>query len=225
MDPICPCSSYGGNALHVILLVCAAWIGFRWWSGRRDENKRREAVKHEEHNSQRLFEGKSQPPPSDSEPKSTAAGVGMAAKIAIVAVLAIVVAAILILKNSGNADTRAPGSAEPGTPAPGVTQAGGLPRFIELGSVSCLPCKMMAPILDELRKEYPGALQVDFIDVTKDRENATKFGLRVIPTQVFLDHNGKELFRHEGFFPKEEILAKWKELGVNLQSSAETKMK
>ena len=225
MDPICPCSSYGGNALHVILLVCAAWIGFRWWSGRRDENKRREAVKHEEHNSQRLFEGKSQPPPSDSEPKSTAAGVGMAAKIAIVAALAMVVVGVLLLKNGGSTSTPAGGHVESDTPTQRAAQTSGLPRLIELGSVSCLPCKMMAPILDELRKEYPGALQVDFIDVTKDRENATKFGLRVIPTQVFLDHNGKELFRHEGFFPKEEILAKWKELGVNLESSGATKMK
>ena len=225
MDPICPCSSYGGNALHVILLVCAAWIGFRWWSGRRHENKRREAVKQEDHNSQSLFEGKSQPPPSDSEPKSTAAGVGMAAKIAIVAALAMVVVGVLLLKNGGSTSTPAGGHVESDTPTQRAAQTSGLPRLIELGSVSCLPCKMMAPILDELRKEYPGALQVDFIDVTKDRENATKFGLRVIPTQVFLDHNGKELFRHEGFFPKEEILAKWKELGVNLQSSAETKMK
>ena len=182
-------------------------------------------MKQEEQNSQSLFEGKSQPPPSDSEPKSRGAGVGRAAKVAIVVVLAIVVVAVLILKNGGNAGTTAPRPVESGTPAPGVTQASGLPRMIELGSVSCIPCKMMAPILDELRKEYAGRLQADFIDVNQDRDAARKFGIRVIPTQVFLDATGKELFRHEGFFPKEEILAKWKELGVNLHAAGQTNTK
>jgi len=176
-------------------------------------------VKQDEQNSQSLFEGKSQPP-ADSEPKSTAAGMAKTAKVAIVVVLAIVVVTVLILKNRGNAGTTAPGAAEQGTPAPSVTQTSGLPRMIELGSVSCIPCKMMAPILDELRKEYAGRLQADFIDVNQDRDAARKFGIRVIPTQVFLDAGGKELFRHEGFFPKEEILAKWKELGVNLAAPA-----
>jgi len=219
MDMVCPCISSGGNELHVILLVCAVWIGFRWWSSRRQAKKWREAVKQDEQNSQSLFEGKSQPP-ADSEPKSTAMGMAKAAKVAIVVVLAIVVVAVLILKNRGNAGTTAPEAAEPGTPAPSVTQASGLPRMIELGSVSCIPCKMMAPILEELRKEYAGKLQADFIDVNQDRDAARKFGIRVIPTQVFLDAGGKELFRHEGFFPKEEILAKWNELGVNLAAPA-----
>ena len=139
--------------------------------------------------------------------------------------LAIVVVVVLMLKNSGNAGTTAQGRTESATPAPSVTKAGVLPRMIELGSVSCIPCKMMATVLDELRKDYSGALQVDFIDVNKDREAATQFGIRVIPTQVFLDASGKELFRHEGFFPKEDILAKWKELGVNLRSSGEAGVK
>jgi thioredoxin 1 len=91
-----------------------------------------------------------------------------------------------------------------------------LPRLVELGSTTCVPCKMMKPILDELTAEYAGTLAVEFIDVHARQEQAAAFNVRVIPTQVFLDASGKELFRHEGFFPKEDILAQWKELGITL---------
>jgi len=129
-------------------------------------------------------------------------------KIGVVILLAVVIVGIIVAKK------RPPLPATPSTG--GMVSATGLPRFIEIGSVSCIPCKMMAPILDELRKDYAGRLQADFIDVNEDRDAVTKFRIRVIPTQVLLDASGKELFRHEGFFPKAEILAKWKELGVDL---------
>jgi thioredoxin 1 len=87
---------------------------------------------------------------------------------------------------------------------------------MDLGSVTCIPCKMMAPILEQLKKEYAGRLQVTFIDVNKDGEAARKYGIRLIPTQIFFDASGKERFRHEGFMSREDILAKWKELGVDL---------
>ncbi|MFA5263870.1 MAG: thioredoxin family protein [Opitutaceae bacterium] len=90
------------------------------------------------------------------------------------------------------------------------------PRLIELGAEKCIPCKMMAPILAELAKEYPDALEVVFIDVWKKRQEGARYGIAVIPTQIFFDANGKELFRHEGFFAKKDILAKWQELGVKL---------
>jgi thioredoxin 1 len=89
-----------------------------------------------------------------------------------------------------------------------------VPRLVELGADRCIPCKMMAPILEELRKEYSGKLEVAFIDVWKNRDAARRYGIRRIPTQIFYDASGRELFRHVGFFPKEDILAKWKELGV-----------
>ena len=73
---------------------------------------------------------------------------------------------------------------------------------------------MMAPILEELKKEYAGRMRVDFIDVNTDPKAAKSYGIKLIPTQLFLDANGKELWRHEGFLSKEDILAKWKELGV-----------
>jgi thioredoxin 1 len=75
----------------------------------------------------------------------------------------------------------------------------------------------MAPILEELKKEYVGSLEVVFIDVWQDRSAGERYGIQLIPTQIFFDSSGKELFRHEGFFAKEDILAKWKELGVDIR--------
>jgi len=92
----------------------------------------------------------------------------------------------------------------------------GVPRLVELGADKCIPCKLMAPILAELAKDYAGQLDVVFIDVWKNAAQGKPYGIRVIPTQIFFDAAGKERFRHEGFFSKKEILSKWKELGVNL---------
>jgi len=80
--------------------------------------------------------------------------------------------------------------------------------FVELGSVNCIPCKMMQPIMKEIEEEYKNQVKVVFHDVwTPDgREDGMKYRIRVIPTQVFLDKDGKEYFRHEGFFPKEELV-------------------
>lgn len=80
--------------------------------------------------------------------------------------------------------------------------------FIELGSVKCVPCRMMRPIMDEIEKEYAGIVKVVFHDVwtQEGRPMAVKYKVRAIPTQVFLDKDGKEIFRHVGFFPKEELV-------------------
>ncbi|MFH1710194.1 MAG: thioredoxin family protein [bacterium] len=80
--------------------------------------------------------------------------------------------------------------------------------FVELGSVGCTPCDMMRPILDEIEKEYEGQVLVRFYDVRSlfGRPYAEKYNVRMIPTQVFLDNNGEEYYRHVGFFPKEEIV-------------------
>jgi len=91
-----------------------------------------------------------------------------------------------------------------------------LPRLVDLGADKCIPCKMMAPILEELKSEYKGKLEVVFIDVWKNPQEGPKYKIRVIPTQIFFDASGKELFRHEGFFSKEDILAEWKKLGFDL---------
>ena len=96
------------------------------------------------------------------------------------------------------------------------SQTKALPRLVDLGSDKCIPCKMMAPILEELKNEYAGRMEVEFIDVFKNRKMSGKYKIRVIPTQVFIDSSGKELYRHEGFYSKEDMLNKWKELGVDL---------
>ena len=92
-----------------------------------------------------------------------------------------------------------------------------LPKLLDLGAGKCIPCKMMFPVLDGLKKEYAGKLEVEFIDVWQNPDAGKQHGIEVIPTQIFYDPTGKELFRHIGFFAKEDILAKWKELGVELK--------
>jgi thioredoxin 1 len=79
--------------------------------------------------------------------------------------------------------------------------------FVELGSVRCIPCKLMQPVMKSIEKKYGNQIKVVFHDVWKpeDRHYAQEYGIRVIPTQVFLNKDGKELFRHEGFFPEKEI--------------------
>jgi thioredoxin 1 len=95
-----------------------------------------------------------------------------------------------------------------------------LPRLVDLGSTTCIPCKMMMPVLEELKKEYSQRLQVEFVDVGADPAAGGAYGIRVIPTQIFFNASGKELWRHEGFIPKADILAKWKELNVDLGQGA-----
>jgi len=90
-----------------------------------------------------------------------------------------------------------------------------LPKLIDLGADKCIPCKMMMPILDELKEQLAGQLDVEFIDVWKNRDRAAEFAVQMIPTQIFYGPDGKELFRHQGFYAKEDILAKWRELGFD----------
>ena len=99
--------------------------------------------------------------------------------------------------------------------------AAGLPRLVDLGAGKCIPCKKMAPILAELKHEYRGVFDVEFIDVWENGAPAMKYGIEMIPTQIFFDASGKELFRHEGFFAKEDILAKWQELGVDIRTKGQ----
>jgi thioredoxin 1 len=91
-----------------------------------------------------------------------------------------------------------------------------LVTFVELGSVRCIPCKLMQPVMKDIEKEYAGQVKVVFHDVwTPEGEPfGQTYKIRVIPTQVFLDKVGKEYFRHEGFFPKEELVKILKQKGV-----------
>ncbi len=95
-----------------------------------------------------------------------------------------------------------------------------LPRLLDLGAKKCIPCKQMVPVLEALTTEYAGRLDVVFIDVWENRAASTEYGIRLIPTQIFYDASGKELFRHEGYWSKEAILGKFEELGVGLNEAA-----
>lgn len=88
--------------------------------------------------------------------------------------------------------------------------------FIELGSTRCIPCKMMQPVIAEIEKRYGDQVNVVFYDVwtREGKPYGDTYNIRAIPTQVFLDGNGKEYFRHEGFFPKEEIEKVLRKQGV-----------
>lgn len=91
-----------------------------------------------------------------------------------------------------------------------------VPRLLDLGATTCIPCKMMVPVLAELREHYRGRLDVVFIDVSENPDAAEPYGVETIPTQIFFDAEGKERHRHVGFISEGEILSKWKELGIDL---------
>jgi thioredoxin 1 len=138
------------------------------------------------------------------------------AKIAVVLGIVVAAAAAVVLKNSKSPDGATPNN--PGGASDSTALAAGakLPKLLDLGATKCIPCKMMAPILEGLKKEYAGRMNVEFIDVWENENVGKEYGVEIIPTQIFYDATGKELFRHTGFFGKEDILAKWKELGVDL---------
>jgi thioredoxin 1 len=91
-----------------------------------------------------------------------------------------------------------------------------LVTFVEIGSVKCIPCKKMQPIMKEIEQEYAGKVKVVFHDVWTDegKPYGKQYGIRVIPTQIFLDKDGTEYFRHEGYCPKEELVKVLKQKGV-----------
>ena len=143
--------------------------------------------------------------------------------------LPLILAAVLALAGGASAQDKGPACC-PGLPVPPQIPAVGnaadpskpnarkLPRLVDLGAAKCIPCRMMSPILDDLKTEFEGRMDVEVIDVWKSPDSGKEYGVKIIPTQIFFSAEGKELFRHEGFFGKEDILAKWKELGVDLGS-------
>lgn len=86
--------------------------------------------------------------------------------------------------------------------------------FLELGADKCIPCKAMQPIMKEIAAEYKGQVQVVFYDVWKNPEPGRKYGIQLIPTQVFIDKNGREIYRHTGLFPKPDLVEFLKKQGV-----------
>ena len=155
-------------------------------------------------------------------------------RIVIVVGLAMVIGVVLALKDNGTSEVETSvvayeqASRKEVSPSERASQEESpqevlpvkrLPRLVDLGADKCIPCKRMAPILEELKHKYVGKLTVDFIDVWKYPEQAREYGVRIIPTQIFFDAAGVERFRHEGEMSKAGILDKWKELGVDLSSA------
>ncbi len=191
---LCPCSGGGpSNPLVLLAIFAGIWLLFNWIKA--------------------LTKSKG------------ISFMNKATKIVIVVVLVVAVGTVLALKQKNKGSASEPVAATSSNPAT-ITESNSqnlentttakLPRLVDLGADKCIPCKMMAPILEELKTKYNGKLQVDFIDVWKNPGEAPKYKISIIPTQIFYDASGKELFRHEGFFAKEDILGKWKEFGVDL---------
>jgi thioredoxin 1 len=152
-----------------------------------------------------------------------------AMKIVVVVALIVVVGIVVAMKQQGkNAVSESTAAASSNTEklaqkspdnSSAAQAAANLPRLVDLGATKCVPCKMMKPILDELKSTYVGKLDVVFIDVWENEQAGRQYGIESIPTQIFFNETGKELYRHVGFMPKEDILAKWKELGFNLEKA------
>ena len=90
----------------------------------------------------------------------------------------------------------------------------GMVTMVDLGATQCIPCKMMAPIMEQLKAEYKDKAAILFIDVWKYRDEAPKYGIRAIPTQIFYAKNGEEAYRHEGFMDKASIVSMLQKLGM-----------
>ena len=90
----------------------------------------------------------------------------------------------------------------------------GMVTMIDLGAKKCIPCKMMAPILAKMEKQFEGKAAIVFIDVWKYNEQARRFGIRAIPTQIFFNEDGKEIYRHVGFMDEKAIINQLKKMGV-----------
>jgi len=144
------------------------------------------------------------------------------AKIAIVAALAVVVVGAVALKRGQGPDQPEAKATTVGvndaSKAPATEQK--LPKMVDLGAGKCIPCKMMKPILDDLKANYADRFITEFIDVWENPDAGKPYNVEMIPTQIFFDAEGEERFRHVGFFGKEDILGKWKELGVDVSGKS-----
>jgi thioredoxin 1 len=90
----------------------------------------------------------------------------------------------------------------------------GMVTMLDLGAKKCIPCKMMAPILVKMEKTYKGKAAIVFIDVSQHRDQGKRFGIWSIPTQIFFDKNGKEVYRHAGFMSEKDIVGQFRKMGV-----------
>jgi len=191
----CPCSGGQSSPLLFLALIAGTWLAINWL--------------------RRAFRKAGVNPMNKSK------------KIAIVAVLVIAVAVVIVARQSSSRPKAKAPKGDAGAIGQQVTAYSpealtgkGRPTLIDLGAGTCIPCKLMAPILADLKTEYAATMDVHFLDVHENQDLVALYKINVIPTQIFYDASGQEFFRHEGFFSKEDILAKWKESGVDLSNDA-----
>lgn len=98
-----------------------------------------------------------------------------------------------------------------------------LPRFVDIGTTTCVPCRVMLGVMEELEAEYADNLKIEFVNMKNDPQTAEKLGVRTIPTQVFFSPEGKELWRHIGVIRAKDVIAKWAELGYKIEPSKKSK--
>lgn len=128
-------------------------------------------------------------------------------RIVILIIVVAAIASVVVLKNKHS-----------NAPSPLPAHTPGIPRLLDLGSKGCTACTMLEPVLEELRTNYVGRLQVDFVDVWDHKQVATDFGIKRIPVQILFNAEGKELWRHEGFISVKDIESKFIELGIDLNA-------
>ncbi|HEY5552377.1 MAG TPA: thioredoxin family protein [Opitutaceae bacterium] len=121
------------------------------------------------------------------------------------------------VEQNTTADTTAAAPPAPAVVANQPAPEKRLPRMVDIGAGTCIPCRLMKPILDDLMTTRADQFETVFVDLNHEREKGMSFRIRLIPTQIFFDENGRELRRHEGFFSKEEILKTWENLGYKFE--------
>ena len=143
-----------------------------------------------------------------------------ATKIIIVIVVLAVAAGAIWIKQGGQTDSAvsnsAPTASSPETSGT-AEPTGPLPLLVDLGAGACSACKALAPIIDSIGRDFAGQLDVEKIDVSKEPQAAKMFKVRVIPLLVFMDAQGKELARHEGYLSREKIMSRWRLLGYDFK--------
>ncbi len=134
--------------------------------------------------------------------------------LAALSIGAVVVAVPVVLKAH---PLLAPGGGH-SSPGVGTAAAAGrsLPRIVDFGMTSCAPCKVMIGVMSELERQYPDALRAEFVNTAEHPEAMDKYGIRMIPTQIFFSPDGRELFRHVGIMPTDAVVAEWSALGYGL---------
>jgi thioredoxin 1 len=93
-----------------------------------------------------------------------------------------------------------------------------LPRMVDVGKTWCIPCKKMVAVLQEAERRYKGTASIEFVDLEKDPDAADRYGIQMIPTQIFYTADGKEFERHVGFLPFDDVEKIFKKMGVRRSS-------